>query len=243
MTDNERTKWLFWNLHENLDEIRALEPSLIGQAVRVRVTVCNGQSIWTERYGLEKRAKFSCKWQLALKRAAYESEQPFSINEGWGDLYIGEARPLHPALRPAQKGQLDSDSALSPNQLFLYGWISEGAWQEIKPPLFNASAHCHSDIFLRDNFMFPVKPSLDFLTGPPGSIGITNREFRTATQPRLTSWVRPYRQRLRSCAAARLKNKLQSASQICGTRLRSSTASSDRRPGPKATITNNSAPQ
>lgn len=190
MSDHERTKWLFWNLHENLDEIRALEPSLIGQVVRVQLTVCDGQSMWTENFGLEKRAEFSCKWQLLLKQAAYETEQAFPISEGWIDLFIGDGPPPHPMLRPGQKGYLDSDSNLYPNQLFLYGWISEGVWQEIKPQLYNASASCHTDIFLRDNFLFPVKPGLDFLTGPAGSIGITNIEFRTSTQPRLTSWVR-----------------------------------------------------
>lgn len=190
MTDHERTKWLFWNLHENLDEIRALEPTLIGQIVRVQLTVCDGQSMWTEKYGLEKRAEFSCKWQLMLKQSSYETEQTFSISEGWIDLFIGDAPPPHPVLRLGQKGYLDSDSALYPNQLFLYGWVSEGVWQEIKPQLYNASANCHTDIFLRDNFLFPVKPGLDFLTGPAGSIGLTNIEFRTSSQPRMTSWVR-----------------------------------------------------
>ena len=28
MSDAERCKWLFWNLHENLEEIRAMEPTL-----------------------------------------------------------------------------------------------------------------------------------------------------------------------------------------------------------------------
>ena len=190
MTDNERTKWLFWNLHENLDDFRALEPALIGQVVRMQLTVCDGQSMWTEKYGLEKRAEFSCKWQLLLKQSAYEAEQNFSISEGWIDLFIGDAPPPHPVLRRGQKGYLDSDSPLYPNQLFLYGWVSEGVWQEIKPQLYNASANCHTDIFLRDNFLFPVKPGLDFLTGPAGSIGLTNIEFRTSTQPRMTSWVR-----------------------------------------------------
>jgi hypothetical protein len=30
MTEIERIKWLFWNLHERLDEIRSMEPTLIG---------------------------------------------------------------------------------------------------------------------------------------------------------------------------------------------------------------------
>ncbi|MEC5218086.1 hypothetical protein RCH09_003053 [Actimicrobium sp. GrIS 1.19] len=190
MSDNERTKWLFWNLHENLDEVRALEPSLIGQVIRTQLTVSDGQSMWTDKFGLEKRAEFSCKWQLLLKPSSYEAEQAYSISEGWIDLFIGDRPPPHPSLQPGQKGYLDSDSALYPNQLFLYGWVSEGVWQEIKAQLYNASSNCHTDIFLRDNFLFPVKPGLGFLSGPAGSIGITNIEFRTSSQPRLTSWVR-----------------------------------------------------
>jgi hypothetical protein len=146
--------------------------------------------MWSEKYGLEKRAEFSCKWQLLLKPSRYENEQTYSINDGWIDLSIGDGPPPHPALQSGQKGYLDSDSALYPNQLFLYGWVSEAVWQEIKPQLYNASANCHTDIYLRDNFLFPVKPCLGFLTGPAGALGITNLEFRTSTQPRLTSWVR-----------------------------------------------------
>ena len=190
MSDAERTKWLFWNLHENLDAVRAYEPSLVGQIIRTQLTVSDGRSMWSEKYGLEKRAEFSCKWQLLLKPSSYESEQAYSINDGWIDLSIGDGPPSHPVLKSGQKGYLDSDSALYPNQLFLYGWVGEAVWQEIKPQLYNASASCHTDIYLRDNFLFPVKPCLDFLTGPAGAIGITNLEFRTATQPRLTSWIR-----------------------------------------------------
>ncbi|EGF33077.1 hypothetical protein IMCC9480_1232 [Oxalobacteraceae bacterium IMCC9480] len=190
MSDAERTRWLFWNLHENLDTVRAYEPSLVGQIIRTQLTVSDGLSMWSEKYGLEKRAEFSCKWQLLLKPSAYESEQAYPLNDGWIDLSIGDGPPPHPALQAGQKGYLDSDSALYPNQLFLYGWISEAVWQEIKPQLYKASANCHTDIYLRDNFLFPVKPGIDFLTGPAGALGITNLEFRTSTQPRLTSWVR-----------------------------------------------------
>ena len=191
MADHERTKWLFWNLHENLDAIRHLEPTLIGQIVRTQLTVSDGQSMWTQRYGLEKRLELSCKWQLLVKRSAFEKEQVHALSDGWIDLFIGDAPPPHPVLRIGQKGYLDLDSPLYPNQLFLYGWISEGIWQEIKSTLSNATASSHTDIFLRDNFLFPVKPGLDFLIGPPGSIGMTNIEFRSSTQPRLSSWAKP----------------------------------------------------
>ncbi len=190
MSDGERTKWLFWNLHENLDSLRKMEPTLIGQIIRTQLTVCDGQSMWTEKIGLEKRIELSCKWQLLLKDDAYQSEETFSISEGWIDLFVGEAPPPHPALQENQKGYLDSDSALYPNQLFLYGWITEGVWDEIKPQLYNASANCHTDIFLRDNFLFPVKSGLHFVTGPAGSIGITNMEFRISSHPRLNTWLK-----------------------------------------------------
>jgi hypothetical protein len=189
MSDSERTKWFFWNMHENIDELRKLEPALIGQIIRTQLTVCDGQSMWTEQHGLEKRIELSCKWQLALKDGVYQKEETYPVSSGWIDLFVGSAPPPHPALQRMQKGYLDSDSALYPNQLFLYGWITEGVWQEIKPQLYNASSNCHTDIFLRDNFLFPVKSGLDFVTGPAGSIGMTNIEFRTSSHPRLNTWT------------------------------------------------------
>lgn len=189
MSDSERTKWFFWNMHENIDELRKLEPALIGQIIRTQLTVCDGQSMWTEQHGLEKRIELSCKWQLALKDGVYQTEETYPVSSGWIDLFVGSAPPPHPVLQHKQKGYLDSDSALYPNQLFLYGWITEGVWQEIKPQLYNASSNCHTDIFLRDNFLFPVKPGLDFVTGPAGSIGMTNIEFRTSSHPRLNTWM------------------------------------------------------
>jgi hypothetical protein len=191
MTDGERTKWLFWNVHENLDDIRKLEPALIGQVIRTQLTVSDGQSMWTERVGLEKRLELSCKWQLLLKDATYQTEEAYPISEGWIDLLVGKTPPPHPVLYENQKGYLDSDSPLYPNQLYLYGWITDGVWEEIKTQLYNASANCHTDIFLRDNFLFPVKPGCAFVNGPPGSLGITNLEFRVSSQPRLTTWVQP----------------------------------------------------
>lgn len=190
MSDCERTKWLFWNMHERLDDLRAMEPVLIGQIIRTQLTVSDGQSMWTEKWGLEKRIELSCKWQLLLKDSVYQKEDAYAISEGWIDLYIGNSPPRHPALQAQQKGYLDADSPLYPNQLFLYGWISDGLWDELKQQINNASANCHTDIFLRDNFLFPVKPGLGFVSGPAGSIGITNMEFRASSQPRMSSWVK-----------------------------------------------------
>lgn len=190
MAESERTKWFFWNMHENLEELRKLEPALIGQIIRTQLTVSDGQSMWTEKCGLEKRIELSCKWQLLLKHDLYQKEETLSINDGWIDLYVGKSPPPHPTLQDRQKGYLDSDSPLYPNQVFLYGWITEGVWDEIKPQLYNASANCHTDIFIRDNFLFPIKSSLDFVSGPSGAIGITNMEFRVSSHPRLNTWVK-----------------------------------------------------
>ena len=190
MSESERTKWLFWNLHERLDELRLYEPVLIGQIIRTQLTLSDGQSMWTEKWGLEKRIELSCKWQLLLKDSVYQKEDAYALNQGWIDLYVGKSAPDHPALKEQQKGYLDADSSLYPNHLFLYGWITDGLWDELKPQLSNAGANCHTDVFIRDNFLFPVKPGLNFVSGPVGSIGITNMEFRVSSQPRMSSWVK-----------------------------------------------------
>jgi len=80
MSDGERTKWFFWNVHENLDELRKFEPALIGQVIRTQLTVSDGQSMWTEKCGLEKRIELSCKWQLLLKDSTYQTEEAYSIS-------------------------------------------------------------------------------------------------------------------------------------------------------------------
>jgi hypothetical protein len=183
MSEGERAKWLLWNLHENLDAVRKLEPTLIGQVMSTQLTVSDGQSMWTDKSGLEKRIELSCKWHLMLTYSAYQSEQTYEIGEGWVDLFVGEAPPAHPTLLENQKGYLDADSSLFPNQLFLYGWITQDVWLEIKPQLYNAHPTCRTDILLLDNYLFPVKSGFDFVCGPAGSIGITNLEFRTFSHP------------------------------------------------------------
>jgi hypothetical protein len=191
MTESERTKWLFWNVHERLDELRVMEPILVGQIIRTQLTVSDGQSMWSEKWGMEKRIEISCKWQLLLKDSLYQKEDRYAMSEGWVDLYVGKSAPPHPVLKAQQKGYLDADSPLYPNQLYLSGWITDELWDEIKPQLNSQSPHCLSDIFLRDNFLFPVKSGLDFVTGPVGSIGVTNMEFRLSSQPRLHSLGKP----------------------------------------------------
>ncbi|MDO8300291.1 hypothetical protein [Lacisediminimonas sp.] len=183
MAGTERTKWLFWNLHERLDEIRKMEPTLIGQVMTTQLTVCDGQSMWSEKCKLEKRLELSCKWHLQLSYIAFQSEQLHEIGDGWINLAIGDEPPGHPSLKPGQKAYLDADHSLYPNQLFLDGWISEGVWQEIKPQLYSSNPACRTDIVILDNYLFPVRRGNEFVSGPAGSIGITNIEFRNFSHP------------------------------------------------------------
>jgi hypothetical protein len=181
MSEAERSKWFFWNMHENLDEFRKLEPTLIGQVMCAQITLTDGPSMQSEKTGLEKRLALNCKWHLRLLYSTYQNEEAYPIGEGSADLVISNTPPDSPALQKEQKAYLDSDNSLYPNQLFLSGWVSEAIWNEIKNHLYSPSPNCHTDILLRDNCVFPVKAGFDFVVGPPGSIGITNVEFRVSS--------------------------------------------------------------
>jgi hypothetical protein len=183
MTDGERAKWLFWNLHENLDEIRQMEPTLVGQVMSTQLTVSDGQSMWTETRGLEKRLELRCKWHLILSHPGVQNDTTYELGEGWVNLFVGDTPPAHPVLQENQKGYLDADHSLYPNQLFLDGWITEGVWREIKPQLYNGNPACRTDILLLDNYMYPVKKGFDFVSGPAGSLGLTNIELRSFSHP------------------------------------------------------------
>lgn len=198
MTDGERAKWLFWNMHENFEGIRKLEPTLAGQVLSTQLTVCDGQSVWTENSCLEKRLELSCKWQMQLTQSTYQNEEVYSIGEGWVDLYVGRAPPSHPVLQENQKGYLHADSSLYPNQMFLYGWITEEVWQEVRQQLYAPHPTCQTDVLLQDNFLFPVRSGLDFVTGPAGSIGLTNIEFRVFSHPTDRRMIRRSDSRQRS---------------------------------------------
>ncbi|MEO8839357.1 MAG: hypothetical protein ABI351_11670 [Herbaspirillum sp.] len=188
MSSAETTKWLIWNLHENLDEIRKLEPTLSARVISSQLTVCDGHSMWTDHTGLERWIELRCDWQLMLKYPEYQNERAYSVGDGWIELFIGDAPPSRPPLADGQKGYLDADNALYPNQLFLYGWISAGVWDELKPQVQQPSADCQVDILLHDNFLFPVKNSVNFVTGPTGSVGMTNLEIRILSHARLNTW-------------------------------------------------------
>ncbi|MDB5797373.1 MAG: hypothetical protein JWP36_1275 [Paucimonas sp.] len=183
MTESERTKWLFWNLHERLDDIRMLEPTLIGQVMTTQLTVCDGQSMWNDNCKLEKRLELNCKWHLQLNYTAFQTEKMHEVGDGWINLAICDEPPSHPTLHRGQKGYLDADHSLYPNQLFLDGWISEGVWEEIKPQLYTTNPACRTDIVILDNYLFPVKRGHEFVCGPVGSVGITNIEFRNFSHP------------------------------------------------------------
>lgn len=191
MTEAEAAKWFIWNLHENLDELRKLEPTLSAHVVNSQLTLCEGQSMWPDGdCGTEKRIEFRCNWKLGLKYPAYQNEQTYQLGDGWIDLFVGQEPPARPALAPRQKGYLHADSPLYPNQLFLYGWIGCAVWDEIKPLLYQPHPDCQTDIFLRDSFLFPVKSGFDFVTGPAGAIGLTSIEIRVSAHPRPNTWVK-----------------------------------------------------
>lgn len=184
MTEAERTKWLFWNLHENLDEIRRMEPKLSGQVLSTQLCVSEGRSMQSgAAKGIEKQLELRCKWQLSLTYSSYQDEQAYEMGEGWTNLFIGDQPPPQSAFQENQKGYLNADHTLYPNQIFLDGWMSEAMWQELKPQLYNSNPTCRTEILLLDNFLFPVKRGFDFVSGPAGCIGITNMEFRAFSHP------------------------------------------------------------
>lgn len=181
MTEGERAKWFFWNLHENLDEFRKLEPTLIGQVMCTQLTVTDGLSMATETVGMEKNIALNCRWHLRLAYASYQNEEAHAIGEGSVDLSVANTMPSQPQLQKNQKGYIESDNSLYPNQLYLYGWVTEPVWDEIKSHLYTPTPNCHTDLLLRDNCLFPVKSGFGFVAGPPGSVGITNIEFRVSS--------------------------------------------------------------
>lgn len=181
MTEAERVKWFFWNLHENLDEFRKLEPTLIGQVMCTQTTVSEGQSLEPQRIHMQKHVALRCKWYVRLVYSAYKNEEAHSIGDGTVDLQISNTAPERPSLRENQKGYIETDSSFYPNHLFLFGWVSEPVWEEMKSHLYRSIPNCQTDILLRDNYIFPVKSGFDFVVGPPGAIGITNLEFQVSS--------------------------------------------------------------
>lgn len=186
MSEGERAKWFFWNLHENLDEFRKFEPTLIGQVMSTQMTLIEGPRMEADKpdgetKGFEKRVTLQCKWHLLLAYGAFQNEETHTFGDGMVDMLISNSPPTLPSLRNNQHGYIHADNSLFPNQLFMYGWVSEGMWEALKDYLYAATPNCQTDILLRDNYIFPVKSGFDFVVGPPGSIGITNMEFRVSS--------------------------------------------------------------
>lgn len=181
MSEGERVKWLFWNLHENLEELRKLEPTLIGQVMCTTLTVADGLSVATEKVGMAKSIALNCRWHLRLAYSTFQNEEAYPIGDGAVDLTVANAMPGEPPLQKNQKGYIDADNSLYPHQLYIYGWVIEPIWNEIRQHLYSPTPNTQTDLVLRDDSLFPVKPGFGFVAGPPGSIGITNLEFRVAS--------------------------------------------------------------
>ncbi len=182
MSEAERCKWLFWNLHENLDEIRRMEPSLQARVTSMQFTVLDGSTL-TGDGSMEKRLDLACKWTLELSYPGFPDEISHGLGDGWVNLVIADESPAYLSVQEGQKAYLDADHTTYPNQLYLEGWVTPGVWQEMRSHLSNPNPTCRTDVVLLDNVLFPVKSGFDFVLGPPGSIGVVNMEFRAFSHP------------------------------------------------------------
>lgn len=182
MSEAERCKWLFWNLHENLDELRLMEPTLSAKVTGAQFTVVDGSCLLGDG-DMEKRLDLSCRWSLALSYPGYEEEITHAIGDGWINLVIADQPPAYLTVREGQKAYLDADHSTYPNQVYLEGWITPGLWQEMGSHLSNPNPTCRTDVVLLDNVLFPVKKGFDFVQGPPASIGVVTMEFRAFSHP------------------------------------------------------------
>jgi hypothetical protein len=177
MSDAERCKWFFWNMHENLEEFRRYEPNLIGQVMNTQMTITEGQQMEMGKSAVEKKLILNCKWHLRLAYASFQNDESYSVGDGAVELMVCSEQPSNRSLKDNQRGYLHADGSLFPNQLFLYGWITGIIWEEVRQHLYSPSPNCHVDLALRDSYLFPVKSGFDFVVGPPGSIGLTNMDF------------------------------------------------------------------
>jgi len=182
MSDAECCKWLFWNLHENLDETRQMEPTLQARVTSMQYTVTDGSPLSGHEV-LEKRLDLSCKWTMALSYPGYPEEIAYAVGDGWVNLFVAQQPPSYLTVANGQKAYLDADHTTYPNQLYLEGWITEGVWHEMRHHLCNPNPTCRTDVVLLDNALFPVKSGFDFVSGPPGAIGVVNMEFRAFLHP------------------------------------------------------------
>ena len=182
MSDVERCKWLFWNLHENLEQMRSMEPTLQARVTSVQFTVLDRSGMAGDDL-LQKRLDLSCQWLLGLTYPGYLDEITHALGDGWIDLVIADQSPAYLTVNDGQRAYLEADHSTYPNQLFLEGWITDRIWDEMRPHLWNANPTCRTEVVLLDNVLFPVRPGFGFVNGPPGAIGVMNIEFRAFSHP------------------------------------------------------------
>lgn len=182
MSDAERCKWLFWNLHENLDELRPMEPTLQARVTSMQFTVVDGFTLSGNRQP-EKRLDLACTWTLELSYPGYPEAITHAIGDGWANLVVADQPPAYLTLAQGQRAYLDADHGTFPNQIYLEGWVTDTVWQEMRQHLTNPNPTCRTDVVLLDNVLFPVKSGFDFVLGPPAAIGVMNLEFRAFSHP------------------------------------------------------------
>ena len=123
MVDSDRCKWLFWNLHENFDAIRLMEPTLQACITSMQFTIQDNLTLHGADI-VDKRLDFSCTWHLQLTYPGSQDEISHTIGNGWINLAIAQALPPYPFLGQGQKAFLDADHTVYPSQLFLDGLVS-----------------------------------------------------------------------------------------------------------------------
>jgi hypothetical protein len=189
MSDVDRCKWLFWNIHENLEAVRQMEPALQARINSMQYSVMD-ETLLADQAALNKRLDLSCRWTMELSFPGYPEEVTYPIGDGWINLVIASEAPAYLHVATGQKAYLDADHTTYPNQIYLEGWISDHLWQDIRTHLANPNPSCRTDVVLLDSTLFPVRRDFEFVAGPPGAIGVTNIEFRAFSHPTERRMVR-----------------------------------------------------
>lgn len=189
MSDAERCKWLFWNLHENLDAIRQMEPALQARISSMQHSVMDVTQR-PDQIALNRRVDLACRWTMELSFPGHPEEVTYPIGDGWVNLVIAHEAPAYLHVATGQKAYLDADHTTYPNQIYLEGWISDQLWQDVRSHLSNPNPSCRTDVVLLDSALFPVRRDFDFVAGPPGAIGVVSLEFRAFSHPAERRMVR-----------------------------------------------------
>lgn len=189
MSEADRCKWLFWNLQENLDAMRHMEPALQARVNSMQYSVMD-EMLLADPAALNRRLDLSCRWTMELSFPGYPEELTYPIGDGWINLVVASEAPAYLHVTAGQKAYLDADHTTYPNQIYLAGWISDHLWQDIRTHVANPNPSCRTDVVLLDSALFPVRRDFDFVVGPPGAIGVTNFEFRAFSHPTERRMVR-----------------------------------------------------